>query len=299
MKDIARWTCLAAVGFALAACTGTSDDMETELGMPTVEEKARMDYARIASQANILLYTDNLGYHEGETTPVRTQVECKGRICSKGFSFLFTPAFFSVDTVELEIQQGLNGMRKVIERKVGGEYADTQVVGGWMEHSLFATEIDKLTNDFATEIDKLTNDIYPETNALTHVAYAFGRATGANPTVPEGGATWVGFMVGRDVSLTESRESYIEGEARIDVDLGSSNGLLADIAFTHLYNRHTGQAHGDMRWNNLDIERGAFSDRNSESDRIDGQFFGPEQEEVAGTFERSGISGAFGGVATD
>ncbi len=286
MKDMAKVVFLAMVGFALAACTGTTVDVEME--PPTKEEKARADYARIVDEANFQFHSDYIGYHEGESTPDRTHVECVRRLCAIGYTFLITENVYSVEQVTLEVQQGLNGMRKVIERIDGGEYADVQVVGGWMEHSFFASEV-----------AKFTNELYPETGSIRLISYAVGNTTGTNPTVPEGGATWQGFMAGRDISTTDSLEAYIEGEARIVVDLGSANGLLADVALTRLYNRHTGQVHSDLRWSNLDVEKGGFSDRKAEDDRINGQFFGPAQEEVAGTFERSGITGAFGGEATD
>ena len=50
--------------------------------------------------------------------------------------------------------------------------------------------------------------------------YAFGNATGDDPAVVEGGATWQGFVVGRDVSVTDSLEAIVEGEARVFVNMG-------------------------------------------------------------------------------
>ena len=72
-------------------------------------------------------------------------------------------------------------------------------------------------------------------------------------------------------------------------------GMEVDVAFTRLFNRHTGELHPDISWNDMDVGNGSFSRFDAADDRIAGEFFGPEQEEVAGIFERAGIAGAFGG----
>ena len=279
MKNTARRACVTLICIALAACAGTNED--------TAEERARADYARITVEANVLLSTDYLGYREGETTPQRVPVQCRGELCSIGFTTFIRPREFTVEKADLEIQQGLNGIRKVIER-ASYEYEDIHALGGWMEHSFFASEV-----------DLYTNDTDPDQGVRKASSYAMGMSTGENPTVLEGGATWRGFVVGRDVSVTESLEAVIEGEARIFVDLGPVDGLEADVAFTRLFNRHTGELHPDLSWDDLVVSEGGFAHRDAVDDRITGRFFGPEQEEVAGTFERAGISGAFGARVDD
>ena len=101
--------------------------------------------------------------------------------------------------------------------------------------------------------------------------------------------------MGRDVSVTDSLEAIVEGEARVFVDMGPDT-LQADVTFADLLNSHTQQSYADMAWNDLAITEGGFAHRDAVNDRITGRFFGPEQQEVAGVFERSGIAGAFGGV---
>ena len=277
---------LVALCLTVAACFHDDDDVSppaTELP-PTIEELTRADYARIAEEANVLLHTDMLGYLEGETTPERVPVECRGDLCSIGFSGLIRASqSFNVESLELEILAGPHGIRQVVERG-SGTFSDTHALGGWMEFSLFASRASLLTN----EID-------PDVGAVRVGSYAFGSATGDDPTVMEGGATWQGFVVGRDVSATENLEAVVEGEARVFVDMGPDS-LQADVTFTDLLNSHTQQSYADIAWSDLAIAEGGFAQRDAADDRITGRFFGPEQQEVAGIFERSGIAGAFGGV---
>ena len=289
-KDIAQRVGLALICIALTACASTNNDTAVEMAsvgdeaapMMTAQEIARTDYARIVEEANVILATDYLGYRDGETTPERVHVECRGGVCAVGFTAFVCPCDFSVENVDLELQRGLNGVRKVIERG-NGTYSDVHVLGGWMEHSMFSSQA-----------DLFTNDLDPDKGARRVSSYALGMSTGENPTVLEGGATWRGFVAGRDVSVTDSLQAVIEGEARIFVDIGEMDGLEADVAFTRLFNRHTGELHPDVSWHDLHVTDGGFAHREADDDRITGRFFGPAQEEVSGTFERAGITGAFG-----
>ena len=45
----------------------------------------------------------------------------------------------------------------------------------------------------------------------------------------------------------------------------------------------------------MTVEDGAFTHRDAPDDTISGRFFGPNEEEVGGVFERDGAAGAFGG----
>ena len=176
-----------------------------------------------------------------------------------------------------------NSVRQVVERGTS-ERSEVHVFGGWMTHSLFASQADQRIN----ELD-------PDVGAVRTAAYALGRSTGTNPIVHTSSATWRGFVVGRDASAVDSLEAVVSGDALISVDLGGHSGLEADIAFTNLVNSHTEQRRADMSWNDLAITDGGFAREGAEDDRISGQFFGPKHEEVAGIFEHAGVSGAFGG----
>lgn len=62
--------------------------------------------------------------------------------CRVGFSSILRPdTDFSVEDVEIEVAQGVNGVRRVVERSSNG-VTDTHVLGCWMNHSLFASQAD-------------------------------------------------------------------------------------------------------------------------------------------------------------
>ena len=277
MKNIAQGLFLVSVCFVLAACSGSPEEME----MPTEEDSLRADGERITGEHSLLLHTDFLGYHHGETVPDRVHVECKNKNCFLGFTPFRRASGNAFGDGAIDISKGPNGIR-MAERRHSSVTRTIHVRSGWMQHSFFVSEA------------VLLGDIIPDPGTVRAASYALGMTTGINPTVPEGGATWRGAVLGRTAGVTESLQDIVQGEATIVVDPGSPDFLQADVAFTQLQNLRTEQAYSDIGWNNLDIKDGGFARRDSESDNITGQFFGPEQEEVAGTFERSGITGAFG-----
>ncbi len=226
-----------------------------------------------------------MGYAAGETTPQRLRgYECHENTCYYDFTKAYTSKDFNLEDVELEVLSGPNGVRKVVER-FGGDDTDVHVLGGWMEHSLFVSQVDRLTR----EAD-------PRRGAVRVHTDIFGFTTVENPTVPAGGASWQGFVVGRDDSVTQDIEAVVEGEANVFVELGSPQTLRANIVFMNLTGSHTQRSYDDIAWSDLPVMEGGFARRVAEDDTITGQFFGPAQEEVAGIFERSGISGVFGGL---
>lgn len=285
---------LTALCFALSACGGGNGDKPEvpppatpeemaedgdepeEPSPPTPEEVAREDFARIAGEANAILTGDLFGYEEGEAMPERVEY-CGADNCSVG---LVRVGWSSVENRELEILSGPNDIRMVVERG-SDDYALIHALGGWMEHSLFVSQATLYPENIA-----------PESTSVT--SYAFGNASGANPDVPESGASWRGFVVGRDDSVRNDREAVVEGQASVFVEMGADS-LLADVAFTDLSNGQTQQNYDDMAWEDLTVSEGGFAHRDAVDHMIAGRFFGPEQQEVAGVFERAGINGAFGG----
>ena len=260
---------------ALSGCLRDSDP-------PTVEEIARDDYARIAGDANVILFGDALGYRAGATAAERVPSVCREARCSLGFRRPFSADSFSAEDVELAVSTGRNGVRLVVERS-SSEETDVTVFGGWMEHSFFASQATLFTSE--TNLNH---------GATVFYSYVLGHSTGENPAVADGGAHWRGFVVGRDSSAAASLESVVQGDAEISVAMGQS-GMLADVMFTDLANAHTGAAYDDMAWTGMAVADGGFARNDAVDDTMEGRFFGPGQEEVGGIFERAGIAGAFGG----
>ncbi|MCY4549864.1 MAG: hypothetical protein OXC28_15980, partial [Defluviicoccus sp.] len=161
--------------------------------------------------------------------------------------------------------------------------ADVHVYGGWLDHSLFATES-----------VLLRSDIFPDQGAMVSLSYSFGFSTGENPRAFEGSAHWEGLMIGRDMRASASRGQVVRGDADVTVDFEGA-GMTADVEFTGIASAGTDERFDDMAWRGMAVKKGGFVRRNSPDDTISGRFYGPGEEEVGGIFERDGIAGAFGG----
>ena len=268
-----------ALAIALAACTHKS---ETPPPPPTADELARADYARIVSGANAVLEGDQLGYFGTDDDVGRVGVRCLVDVCSAGFSRFLRPNNFSVETVQLELLGEHRGVNLVVERG-SGQYTDVHVYGGWLDHSLFATEI-----------DLLTHDIFPDKGATVVANYAVGFSTKENPSAVDGSARWEGLVIGRDMRASDSRGQVILGDADVTVDFDAT-ALTADVEFTDIANVESGEEWDDTAWRGMAVEAGGFAHRDAPDDTISGRFFGPNEEEVGGVFERDGAAGVFGG----
>ena len=266
-----------AVALALAACTGSSEPPP-----PTADELARASYARIASGANTFLMGDHLGYFGTDDTVERVGVRCLDDTCAAAFTRFFRSSEATVDIAELDLLGERRGVSLVVE-EASTDNVDAHVYGGWLDHSLFATE-----SAF------LKSDRFPDQGATVALSYSFGFSSGENPSAAEGSARWEGLMLGRDVSATPGRGQVVRGDADVTVEFGGT-GMAADVEFTDIANTETGERRDDMTWRGMAVEEGGFARRNALDDTISGRFYGPNEEEVGGIFERDGIAGAFGG----
>ena len=114
--------------------------------IPTAEGMARADYARIAANADTVLFGDALGYRKGETAAERVSAVCIKATCSLGFARTFSGQNFSAEDVELEVLPARNGVRFVVERD-SSDTSDVTVFGGWMDRSFFASQANLFTNE--------------------------------------------------------------------------------------------------------------------------------------------------------
>ena len=151
--------------------------------------------------------------------------------------------------------------------------------GGWLDHSVF----------FAQHSRQLDSESGMEAYNLS-LGYSLGYASDENPVDVE--ATWQGVMVGVDGLRDGTRSLFIQGDATIDVD-GTVADMTADIAFTNIHDLATSGHRDDMIWNDVPVSEGSF-DSGMAGDSVQGKFYGPEQEEVGGVFERDAYVGAFG-----
>ena len=151
--------------------------------------------------------------------------------------------------------------------------------GGWLDHSAF----------FGQHSLRLDGESGMETLNYS-LGYSFGYATGENPVAVD--ATWKGVMVGVDGLRDGTRGLFIQGDATILVD-GSVADMTADIAFTNIHDLTTGGHRDDMIWSGVPVAEGSFR-TGMAGDSVQGTFYGPDQEEVGGVFERDSYVGSFG-----
>ena len=266
-----------ALAIAVAACSGSSDPPA-----PTADEQARTSYAEIASGSNAFLMGDHLGYSGADDAVERVGVRCLDDTCAAAFTGFFQSSEASVESTGLELLGSRRGVRLVVE-KASTDNVDVHVYGGWLDHSLFATES-----------VLLKSDLFPDQGATVALSYSFGFSTGENPGAAAGSARWQGLMIGREMRASPGRGQTIRGDADVTVEFGAS-AVTADVEFTDIANTETGERRDDMAWRGMAVEDGSFARRNAPDDTISARFYGPDEEEVGGVFERDGVAGAFGG----
>lgn len=139
---------------------------------------------------------------------------------------------------------------------------------------------------------------------------ASAQSTGASPATPlidvhgrfsvtnpvTGSGLWQGRVAGIDTSSGGARGNRILGDAEIMI-ADFANPQL-DLRFSRLYDLETGAEREDMEWNDVSVSRGEFAASDASSS-LAGRFYGPNHEEVAGTFERNLIAGAFAAERDD
>ncbi len=266
-----------AAAVALASCTRTLDP-------PTPEEQARESHGAIVGAANTLLMGDRLAWFATEGDVERANTTCRDDTCAVGYLALSRTTRFGLEGWELTLLRERRGVG-LFRQELAATHRDYEAYGGWLEHSLFATRLTRFGEEAG-----------PSAGASVVFGYSLGLSSGENPGA-EGSARWEGLMLGRDVSASRSRGQAIRGDADVTVEFGA-DAITADVAFTGIVNIETGAARNDMAWRGLEVEDGGFARRSAPGDTVSGRFYGPDEEEVGGVFERDGIAGAFGGRRT-
>ena len=242
----------------------------------------RKAFTDVLGSANSVLYGDLLNYL-GNDEAVRIPTRCRGDTCSLGFVRHSDPTRFSVENLDLTIVETRPGIR-VVREDGRFTWTDVEVYGGWMQYAFFATQADLFTNP---------SD--PNRGYTRVKAYAVGQSANANPILAGASARWSGLVLGRDLAVSSDRGKALQGTATIEVEFGPT-GMKADVLFRDIAVIQSGASRPDMVWRDLVVCEGAFEEYEAPSERIRGRFYGPDQQEVGGIFERDNITGAFGGV---
>ena len=138
----------------------------------------------------------------------------------------------------------------------------------------------------------------PDGLATVFDASALGVANDAAPAPVQGMiATWVGVMIGADVSDTVTRGQFLRGVATLVIDDLANPDV--DIAFSDFRDLETGARLADRTvapWDNVPLAGGSFGSKlNGRDDYVQGRFVGENHAGVVGIFERSEVVGSFGG----
>ena len=155
---------------------------------------------------------------------------------------------------------------------------------GTLEYVTFGTGFERYTNWLSDP------DGTPPDYGNTWAGFQ-GTTSGG---VPDGLARWSGPMVGYQWPHAPRDNPFVEGLATVDYSL-STNRL--DAAFSEVMSRDGKRALTDFGFEDLQLNTdGTFFTTGGTSGSLNGAFFGPSQEEAAGSFHHNAMSvtGSFG-----
>ena len=148
---------------------------------------------------------------------------------------------------------------------------DVEGYGAWMRHNLFGAFVGETT----------IQGIYFE--------MGFGMSAGnKSGSLPATSATYEGVMLGVD-SSGANRGEHIEGNARLEFRASVGDARM-DVSFTKIRSRSAGGSYENIEWLNRRVEDNGTFDWGT----INGAFYGPNHEEVGGTFSTGDLMGAYG-----
>ena len=116
-------------------------------------------------------------------------------------------------------------------------------------------------------------------------------------TRPAGGAAWDGRMVGYQSGLEAGEDPFVHGHASVRVSFGSDR---VDIGFSGVTSTDFERELADFGFEDIPLGADGTFDGFDEGN-VEGGFFGPAHEEIAGMFQKNANSviGSFGAVARD
>lgn len=273
----------------LAGCGGGGGGSAMVTDGPPMVDGIQATVSQIAGSADSILASDVLNSVPvgAEMMPYRFDTSCTADSCTAQYNGVehvrvSTSDFDALDPniswQRTAAQQGVPIAEGRGELTEPGISVDVTLLGGWLDHNFFAAQLEGVAHD--------TSDGVEVAGLEAGYAYSIGDATGTNPAL-SGNATWRGGMVGGAVG---SGRSLVRGDATLTLDMAQ---MAMDVAFTNIRDAGSGQSRADMMWDGLAVTNGTFgTDR--QGDSIQGQFYGPNHEEVGGIFERDQIIGAFG-----
>ena len=157
---------------------------------------------------------------------------------------------------------------------------------GTMEHAAFGTGLYRFT-DWEQQNGESSN--------LEIVGTGFqGDLSGTRPAES---ATWEGRMLGHQWGLETGEDPFVEGHASVRVSLYNNQ---VDIGFSNVRSMDRARSLANFGFDDISLASDGTFDGFDEGN-VEGAFFGPSHQEVAGMFQNNvnKVIGSFGAVDTD
>jgi len=157
---------------------------------------------------------------------------------------------------------------------------------GTMTHAAFGTGL--------TRYDDWESDDGSEWNYYINGTGFQGDLTGSRP---RGNAVWEGRMVGHQWGVAAGEDPFVQGHATVSVSLFASE---VDIDFTDVTSMDRARSVADFGYDDIPLASDGTFD-GYDRGHVEGAFFGPSHEEVAGMFHNNDnqVMGSFGAVSRD
>ncbi len=165
-------------------------------------------------------------------------------------------------------RNGLDLYRLSQTLSIEGEPVSAHGMGFWLMNSLGAAVVGRGTlSGISVEV-------------------GYGSVIGnRSDSVPSLSATYQGAMTGVNTSGS-ARGRLVQGDAIIDFTRRGANDSFLSVDFSNI----SGASRSGFGWNSIRVGANGTFDAGS----INGSFFGPNHEEIAGTFHAFNIMGAYG-----
>ena len=127
-------------------------------------------------------------------------------------------------------------------------------------------------------------DVARHATRLTSVSHLRAGNSGTVSDIPRGDARWSGRMQGYQFNQASGDDPFVEGRATLDFQLSTN---LLDVKFSDVKSRDGERDLSDFGFEDLPVTEAKTFAHSDETGSIYGAFFGPADEEAAGSFRYS------------
>ena len=241
----------------------------------------------IGSRADSLLLTT--AYIQTSVPQYRNVVVepyCSARSCTLSHTPTGITLNYTVDSIIQNAYSGTVAEQSIlskqgvtlIERSWSASFSQSssegEILAGALDHSAFGSVTETIT--------------YGSETFVGRYAGALGDRTASRPIAS---AVWRGQMS----AVTQSSSDFLQGDATLTYSVSDSRGIL-NAEFSGITNLSRNSTHSvpSVSFSNVEVTSSGSFSQGVRGNRIQGAFYGTNAGEIAGTFERSGILGAYG-----